>query len=379
MPRLGILAATLAAAVLLPARLRADELTTAERAEVHELERRIVRTVELVRGATVSVLAKTPATAAGGPGGRPLPLQAVGSGVLVRYRGLFVLTNLHVVDSDATFEVVTADGRHFPVQVRARDRQGDLALLSFRTAPDSLRSVPLEGRRTPRPDDGSWVLATGNPFFLALDGRAVATLGVVSGLRPPDETTYVDAPTLQHDAEINPGSSGGPLWSARGELLGLNGTIATRSRAQGAGPAYTGASFAVPMERIQRFLASVTEPSRPVEPRPDVVASLPPPVVRPTSLLGIRYTTETDGRGEPLGARVTSVLGPSPGRPSSGDGALLPGDVITGFATGGRAWRIRSAQDVHSVLRGLVPGTTVTLRFVRSGQTLRWTGRLGVR
>ena len=228
------------------------------------LEEELVGEVARFRDATVSILTKgggerapTQSTT------RPLPLSAVGSGVLIRYRGLWVLTNNHVVDSSGRLEVVTSDGRPHAARVRGRNTQLDLALLAFDRTPTGLRPISLEGPAPGRYQEGDWVVASGNPFFLALDGETVASWGILSGVRPPDGDAYIDAPTIQHDAEINPGSSGGPLFSAQGHLLGLNGTIATRSRTQATGPSHTGASFAVPMARIRPFLRGVLGTSAP--------------------------------------------------------------------------------------------------------------------
>jgi serine protease Do len=288
-----------------------------------------------------------------------------------------VLTSLHVVDSEDRLEAIAADGASYAVHVARREPRFDLGLLAFDRPPTGLRGLDLSemGGDT---EVGTWVFATGNPFFLALDGHAAVSLGMVSGVRPAAATNYIKGPILQHDAEINPGSSGGPLWSTTGRLLGINGTIATRSRAQGAGPVYTGASFAVPIEDVRRFVATGVPggTSTPVAPAVVARGPVPPPVVRSVPFLGIRTRTQVGRSGSPSGARVTGVIAPSPVAPTPASAGIRPGDVITRFSASGRAWTIRSADDVERAVARSAPGSLVSLRFVRGGRVLGWTGRL---
>ncbi len=330
-------------------------------ARARALETELIQEVTRFRDATVSILTKGGGAAAPTRGTtRPLPLSAVGSGVLIRYRGIWVLTNNHVVDSEGRLEIVTSDGRPHAATVRGRNTSLDLALLAFERAPAGLRPISLEQPAPRRYREGDWVVASGNPFFLALDGETVASWGILSGVRPPDKNAYIDAPTIQHDAEINPGSSGGPLFSAQGHLLGLNGTIATRSRTQSAGPSHTGASFAVPMARIRPFLRGVLGTSQPA------VAFVPPPVVRPTAYLGVRTRTVRDTRGVPRGAVVTSL--DTRRRPIPG---IQPGDLITEVTAAGQPTRVTQSGDVAQAIAGLAPGTMVTVRFERQGRVYR--------
>ena len=380
---LGLLALALVGASVARADPGNEAATLRARAVAQELEADLVGTVARVRGATVSILSHAARSTRGGRLDRPRPLRAVGTGVLIEYEGRLagVLTSLHVVDTPDLYEVITADGAAHRITIQARDPDADLAFLAFRVLPEGLHGIDVATQRvsTSRPAKGAWVLATGNPFFLALDGDSAVSLGVVSGERPAEATHYIHGSILQHDAEINPGSSGGPLWDTSGHLLGINGTIATRSRAQGAGPAYTGASFAVPMDRARAFLLKNLSSSTPLPrlaPRSGVAIArqAPPPVVRSVPFLRIRTRTQVGGRGAPVGARVTGVSRPG-GAPLAGD-RLRPGDVITRFAASGRAWKIRSAGDVQSVMAGLPTNTIVTLRYVRGGEVRGWTGRL---
>ena len=231
------------------------------------LEDEIVGALHAVEHAGVSVVGRH-ALHMNRRSGAPMVLQGAGSGVLVDWNGTWVLTNAHVVAEDGVgqdgqLEVVTSDGRSWPIEVRAVDRDRDLAVARLVRAPTTLRPVRVPAETGRRLDVGTWVSSSGNPFLLALDGRAAATLGIVSTMRPPRPGGFTTVPTVQHDAEVNPGNSGGPLWNLRGELLGINGSIATRTLGEdGRGAHYTGASFAIPLHEIRTFLTRALGPER---------------------------------------------------------------------------------------------------------------------
>jgi S1-C subfamily serine protease len=365
-----------------------DEGVAAAVAEARRIERDLVEALARLRSASVSVLNKTPLR---DRDRSALLLGGVGSGVLVEVAGrVHVLTNHHVVSAARHLEVVTADGRSHPVRQIATDRRVDLALLAFEVPPTGLAAVRLDAQPAPDLREGTWVVATGNPFFLALDGQDVATLGVVSGMRPASANGYVETAIIQHDAEINPGNSGGPLWNLRGHLIGINGTIATRSVGQGSGPAHTGASFAVPYSALRDFLSGLGtgDRDRAVPARPPVVAAAPsaqgeergaPPVVNPPGYLGIRYRTTRSAVGEATGAMVTGVAAASPAATGLDGSSLQPGDVITELEVNGRRTTIRTAGEFQQAIEPHPPGTLVQLRFWRGGHLRSWQGRLSRR
>lgn len=385
----------------LPSDARADLLARAK-ASARAVEADLARTVERARQASVTVLSHR-GRQAGAASDRPQPLGAVGSGVLVSWRGTWVVTSLHVVDGEEGLEVVTNDGHHHGVRIRASSKPNDLALLAFDTPPREVRAIGPGDFAPAGVREGTWVVATGNPFFLALDGEPAASLGVLSGARPPDASAYLNAPTIQHDAEINPGSSGGPLWNRHGQLVGINGTIATRSQRQGAGPSHTGASFSVPASAVRTFLqASLGAPARGVATPGDRVAASPgvTPTVRPVrpvrpagparpaarvipaprrtaaGRLGVRFRTARDTRGLPSGAAVSTIESGSPAATANGRAGLRPGDLVTLFTISGKSYRIRSADDVQVAMRGHAPGTALVLHYQRAGQARVWAGYL---
>jgi serine protease Do len=357
-------AVVLLAAALFAGHARADDAFDTARA----VEAQMVRALDQVDDPTVSLLRKETLTDQR-RGLSSLVLGGVGTGVLVRHDGgVYVLTNHHVVSGADHMEAITSDGRRHRVRIVTGDRRVDLALLAFDQPAAGLAAIDVTAQGATGAREGSWVIATGNPFFLALDGRAVATWGVLSGSRPEDANSYVESPLLQHDAEVNPGNSGGPVWDLSGRLLGLNGTIATRSVGQGAGPSHTGASFAVPTATIRAFLAGTRAPRAPV-----VAHEAPPPVANPPGYLGIRYRSSSQAVA---GAEVTGVAAQSPAATGIGGASLQPGDVITELRVGEQVVQIRTAAEFQRALEHQPAGTVVWLRLWRQGREHAWQGRL---
>jgi S1-C subfamily serine protease len=139
----------------------------------------------------------------------------------------------------------------------------------------------------------------------------------------------------------------------------------------------------VPLEEARRFLdralaagapASAAVPG-PASPR--VAHQPPPPVVTSAGVLGIRYRTQRDPGGRPIGAQVTAVRATSPAAPAPGRGGLQPGDVIQRVTAGGRTTLVRTALEFQSALVGNPPGTAVSIAFARGDRSYAWTGLLG--
>jgi serine protease Do len=171
-----------------------------------------------------------------------------GSGVLISPDGEF-LTNQHVAFSSKRWQVRLADGRIVTARKVGADPYGDVALLKIEGA-RQLPYVPLGDSDALQP--GEPVIALGNPFALGgvlggQKGDPSVSVGIVSALHRR-QGTYLDA--IQTDASINPGNSGGPLINLRGELVGINGRIASRYGNR----INSGVGFAIPINQIRRFL-----------------------------------------------------------------------------------------------------------------------------
>ena len=165
--------------------------------------------------------------------------RAVGSGVVVVDRGT-ILTSLHVVAGAGRIRVVFADGLESDARIVGQHPESDLAVLQAETVPDDLAAAVVRPRADLQP--GEHVVAVGFPFGI---GPSVSA-GVVSGLKrqyrsPGGERLLADL--IQFDAAVNPGSSGGPLLNAFGEVVG----IVTAMLDPGGG-GFAGIGFAVPIE-----------------------------------------------------------------------------------------------------------------------------------
>jgi serine protease Do len=168
----------------------------------------------------------------GPPQGRPHKQRSLGSGFVVDNHG-FILTNNHVVENADEIMVKLSDGKELKAKVVGRDSKTDLALIEIDGA-HGLTTVPLGNSDDLRV--GDWVLAIGNPF--GLDNTVTA--GIVSAIgRKIDQGPYDNF--IQTDAAINPGNSGGPLLNTRGEVVGINTAIFSRSGGN------IGIGFAIPI------------------------------------------------------------------------------------------------------------------------------------
>ena len=178
----------------------------------------------------------------GGPA-QELPTRGQGSGFIVSPDGV-ILTNAHVVRGADEVTVKLTDRREFRAKVLGQDARTDVAVLKIDAS--GLPTVPLGSSQALKA--GEWVLAIGSPFGF----ENTVTAGVVSakGRSLPDDSAV---PFIQTDVAVNPGNSGGPLFNARGEVVGINSQIYSRSGG------YQGVSFAIPIElatHIQRQIVA---------------------------------------------------------------------------------------------------------------------------
>ncbi|HKS57876.1 MAG TPA: DegQ family serine endoprotease [Steroidobacteraceae bacterium] len=177
-----------------------------------------------------------PPPGGGGDGGRGegdgMPERGTGSGFIVSADG-YILTNAHVVMDADEVTVRLSDRREFSAKVIGSDERSDVALIKI-DAKD-LPTVRIGDPQKLRP--GEWVVAIGSPFGL----ENSATAGIVSATsRAVGGESYV--PFIQTDVAVNPGNSGGPLFNMRGEVVGMNSMIFSRTGG------YMGLSFAVPID-----------------------------------------------------------------------------------------------------------------------------------
>ncbi len=241
---------------------------------------------------------------------RPRMESSLGSGVIVDGGGL-VVTNNHVIEGADEVRVALSDGREFRSTILIRDARIDLAVLRIEDADETFPAVPIADSDTA--EIGDLVLAIGNPFGI---GQTV-TSGIVSALARSHVGVSDFGFFIQTDAAINPGNSGGALIDMRGELVGVNTAIFSRSGGS------MGIGFAIPSNMVRAFVEAAERGGR--FERPYIGASFAP--VTPD-------IAEALGLARPRGALVASVAEGAPAQIAG----LQPGDVIVsmdGFALDG--------------------------------------------
>lgn len=215
--------------------------------EAERIERAFVNLVAKVQRSTVSVINyrefEDPKTKQKVE--RP---AGVGSGFIVGRDGR-IFTNVHVIAEHSRIEVVLHDGRVLPATELAEVTSYDFALIVVKQ--DGLDAA--EWAKSSRVEPGQFVIAAGNPRALAMRGRPVVTLGIISGKNRLAPGGYDYGNAFQTDAEINPGNSGGPLFDTSGRIIGINGKIAAISAAA----TNVGVGYSIPARQVQNFLPAL--------------------------------------------------------------------------------------------------------------------------
>jgi serine protease Do len=240
--------------------------------------------------------------------------QGSGSGVIVAADGI-VLTNNHVVEEASDIKVTTSDNREFEAEVVGTDAKSDLAVLRLKGKVEGLR--PLVVGDSSRMRLGDVVLAIGNPFGV---GQTV-TMGIVSATGRADVGIVDYEDFIQTDAAINPGNSGGALVNMRGELIGINTAILSRSGG------YQGIGFAIPTKMAQPIMQSLISQGRVSrgflgvgiqDLSPDLAAAMGAPDARGVLLSEVRADSAAAKAGLKQGDIVLKV----DGTPVSSSGRL---------------------------------------------------------
>lgn len=349
-----------------PSKPDADPLAAAY-AVADSVDTALEKAVEAVRPCSVTVwnAKRRP----GGEANAPVfDRNSGGSGVFVTWKGKgpFIISNEHVVQGADRLEVAMLDGTVREVRVKDRVQAYDIALLEFVGAPPKGVKLAKLGK-SEQLKEGQWVFATGNPFFLGGDGAAVATLGVISGLNRTLKGSFTYANAIQHDTEVNPGNSGGPLWNLSGELVGINGMISSRPSEQSVGPSNTGASFAIPFHLIAGYFDAL----------------LSDKISASAGILGLDVGDAKGKDGKPIGASVKGVRNDSPIARKGGKGpAPASGDVVTRLWLGTSSLSLKSydvfcGADLTNALAFYPAGSKVRVRYQRGGKDFTWEGELG--
>jgi serine protease Do len=281
------------------------------------------------------------------PGPMPQPdeqaplLRGSGSGFIVSSDG-YILTNAHVVDNADEVRVRLTDRREFTAKVIGSDRRTDVAVIKI-DAKD-LPVVRIGDHTKLRP--GEWVLAIGSPFGL----ENSVTAGIVSATSRAG-VGETDVPFIQTDVAVNPGNSGGPLFNLRGEVVGINSMIFSRTGG------YMGISFAIPIDVAINVRDQLIKTGHVVRGRIGVT------VQNVDAALAQSF-----GLDRPRGALVSSV---EKGAPAQRAG-VKPGDVILKVDD----QLIDRTSDLSNYIAGRKPGEESTLTVWRGGKEEKLTVRI---
>ena len=268
-------------------------------------------------------------------GPRGQPRQGLGSGVIIDAKGI-ILTNNHVVENAEKITVRFADDQEFNAKILGRDARTDIAVLQITDGKGAFPSAPLGDSAKLRV--GEWVVAMGSPF--GLDNTL--TVGVVSakgrriGAGPYDNF-------IQTDASINPGNSGGPLVNLRGEVVGINTAIFSRSGGN------LGIGFAIPIDIVKEIVPELIKTGK---------------VTRGWLGVNIQRVTpelaESFGLKETRGALVAGIMAGSPAAQAD----IRVGDVIVEYNNN----PVASADQLPILVARTPVGESVKAVVVRDNQ-----------
>jgi putative serine protease PepD len=272
-----------------------------------------------------------------GPFRGTTPRQGQGSGFVYDKDG-HVITNQHVVDGAESVSIRFWNGKTYDAEVVGTDPSTDLAVLKV-DAPASVL-VPLSLADSDQVQVGDSVVAIGSPFGL----DQTVTTGIVSALHREmqSQSGFTIDDSIQTDAAINHGNSGGPLLDARGRVIGVNSQISSESGGN------DGVGFAIPSNTIKSIVSQLIADGKAEH-----------------AFLGIELR---DGDG---GAEIVRVRAGTP----ADEAGLRAGDVIT--AVGGE--RVTNGDDLRAAINARSPGDRVEIEFRRNGDDRTVTVELGSR
>ena len=258
--------------------------------------------------------------------------RGVGSGFILTSDG-YIMTNAHVVEGADEVLVTLTDDREFKARIIGADKRSDVAVVKIEAT--GLPAVKVGDVN--RLKVGEWVIAIGSPFGL----KNTVTAGIVSA-KQRDTGDYL--PFIQTDVAINPGNSGGPLINMRGEVVGINSQIYSRSGG------FMGISFAIPMDEATRVSDQLRTSGRVSRGRIGVQIDQV-----------TKDVAESIGLGKPTGALVRGVESGSP----ADKAGVEAGDIITRFD--GKV--IEKHSDLPRLVGNIKPGTKSTLTVFRRGSS----------
>lgn len=265
---------------------------------------------------------------------QPRRKQGLGSGVIVSSNG-YIVTNNHVVEEADELEVLLKDKRKFKAKLVGTDPKTDLAVIKI-----DVGGLPtLSWGNSKNLQVGEVVLAVGNPFGL----NQTVTMGIISAVGRANMGIVDYEDFIQTDAAINPGNSGGALVNLKGELIGINTAIFSRTGG------YMGIGFAIPTNMVKNVMDSLISEGK---------------VVRGWLGVNIQEVTselaEQFGAPDNSGALIGDVVEESPSEAAG----LRRGDIIRTY----KEILVRNPTQLRSLVAQTTPGTKVQLTVLRDGE-----------
>ncbi len=261
--------------------------------------------------------------------------QNFGSGFLISPDG-YILTNTHVVGGLDAIKVTLNDKREFQAKLIGSDPQTDIALLKIEAS--DLPAVKIGNAKDLKP--GEWVAAIGAPF--GFDNSVTSGIVSAKGRSLPGENY---TPFIQTDVAINPGNSGGPLFNLKGQVIGINSQIYSRSGG------FMGISFAIPIDVAMNVAEQLKNTGKVQRGQLGVI------------IQEVSYgLAKSFGLDKPTGALIAKVLPDSP----AAKAGLQVGDIVRSV----NGEEVRSSTELPVMVGNLVPGKEVTLGIWRKGQQI---------
>ena len=249
-----------------------------------------------------------------------------GSGVIISSDG-YIVTNNHVIDGATDLEITLNNRKKHKATLIGTDKKNDIALLKI-DAEDILPYIPFSD--SDNLNIGEWVLAVGNPYNLT----STVTAGIVSAKGRDLQGNYSTDSFIQTDAAVNPGNSGGALVNSRGELVGINTAISTKTGS------YIGYSFAVPSNIAKKIIDDILEFGKVQE---AIIGFLPD--LREDDIQGVRIGDFSEGS-------------------NAEKAGLLKGDIIVKI----NDIKISKFSELTGQLSAKRPGDSVKLTIDRDGE-----------
>ena len=268
----------------------------------------------------------------------PREKRGLGSGVIVNADEGLIITNAHVIEDADEIIVTLKDKRQLEAEIVGTDKKTDIALIKV----SAKKLAELKIAKASEVRVGDYVIAVGNPFGLSHS----VTSGIVSALGRDNGSGDGYQDFIQTDASINPGNSGGALVNSKGELIGINSAIISRSGGN------QGIGFAVPTNIVQAVMRQLISYGEVRRGRIGVLIG----DITPTLKEALDLTTLD-------GALVSQVVEDSPAEKAG----LKRDDVIISFNGGA----IKDASDIRNAVGLVEPGERYTITYLREGRKIK--------